>query len=56
MLYKSLGEVINMTQRFWDKIFASAEFVYGEEERNEGERHTGLAHIIQVALQKNKGA
>jgi len=36
----------------WIKPYKCLHFYYGEAERYEGVRHTGLGHIIQVVLQK----
>lgn len=37
----------------WIKTHKCLHFYYGEAKRYEGERHTGLGHIIQAVLQKN---
>src|SRR5690625_1079737 len=37
----------------WINPHKCLHFYYGEAKRFEGERHTGLGHIIQVILQKN---
>ncbi|MYL35782.1 methyltransferase domain-containing protein [Pontibacillus yanchengensis] len=36
----------------WIKPYKCLHFFYGEAERNEGERHNGLGHVIQVMVQK----
>jgi len=36
----------------WIKNYKCIHFYYGEVERNEGKRHVGLSHVIQVAIQK----
>lgn len=36
----------------WIENYKKIHFYYGEVERNEGKRHTGLGHVIQVAIQK----
>lgn len=36
----------------WVKNNKCLHFYYGEAERNEGSRHTGIGHIIQVVLKK----
>lgn len=36
----------------WIKDFKCLHFFYGEAERNEGKRHVGLGHVIQVAIKK----
>src|SRR5690625_422518 len=33
----------------WTKMYKNIHFFYGEAERVEGKRHTGLGHIIQIA-------
>lgn len=41
---------IDMLQ--WTKDYKHIHYYYGEAVRNEGKRHTGLGHIIQLAIQK----
>ncbi|MCA1010367.1 class I SAM-dependent methyltransferase [Halobacillus halophilus] len=36
----------------WIKDYKCLHFYYGEVERNEGERHNGLGHVIQGLIQK----
>lgn len=36
----------------WIKKYTCMHFYYGEVERNEGKRHVGLGHVIQVVLEK----
>lgn len=36
----------------WITNYKCLHFYFGEAERNEGKRHTGLGHVIQVAVQK----
>lgn len=36
----------------WIKDYKCLHFYYGEAERNEGKRHSGLGHVIQVVIQK----
>lgn len=36
----------------WIKDYKCIHFYYGEAERNEGKRHAGLGHVIQVVIKK----
>ncbi|MCP3738114.1 class I SAM-dependent methyltransferase [Rossellomorea sp. BNER] len=36
----------------WIKNYKCIHFYYGEAERNEGKRHVGLGHVIQVVIKK----
>lgn len=36
----------------WIENYKCIHFYYGEAERNEGKRHTGLGHVIQVVIKK----
>lgn len=36
----------------WIKPFKCIHFYYGEARRDEGKRHTGIGHVIQVVIQK----
>lgn len=36
----------------WIKPYRCIRFFYGEAERNEGKRHSGKGHVIQVVIQK----
>jgi SAM-dependent methyltransferase len=36
----------------WIKKYKCIHFYYGEAERNEGKRHIGLGHVIQVVIKK----
>lgn len=36
----------------WIKPYKCVHFYYGEAVRNEGSRHTGMGHVIQVVIQK----
>lgn len=36
----------------WTKHMKCVHFYYGEAERNEGKRHTGLCHVIQFVIEK----
>jgi SAM-dependent methyltransferase len=36
----------------WIKKYKCIHFYYGEAERNEGKRHVGLGHVIQVVIKK----
>jgi 2-polyprenyl-3-methyl-5-hydroxy-6-metoxy-1,4-benzoquinol methylase len=38
----------------WIKGYKILHFFYGEQERTEGKLHTGLGHVIQLILQKEK--
>ncbi|CAM3740308.1 class I SAM-dependent methyltransferase [Mesobacillus zeae] len=38
----------------WAKGYKVLHFYYGEEEREEGNLHTGLCHVVQVILRKEK--
>jgi hypothetical protein len=46
MLYNPV-DVLN-----WMKDYKCLHFYYGEVERNEGKRHTGLGHVIQTVIKK----
>ncbi|WP_068675006.1 bifunctional 2-polyprenyl-6-hydroxyphenol methylase/3-demethylubiquinol 3-O-methyltransferase UbiG [Oceanobacillus sp. Castelsardo] len=46
MLYDPI-DILN-----WIKDYKCIHFYYGEAERNEGKRHTGLGHVIQVVIKK----
>lgn len=36
----------------WIKSFKCLHFYYGEAERNEGKKHVGMGHVIQVVIKK----
>lgn len=38
----------------WSHGYKILHFFYGEQERREGELHTGMGHVIQLILQKEK--
>ncbi|MEH7885024.1 class I SAM-dependent methyltransferase [Bacillus sp. JJ1609] len=38
----------------WTEGYKVLHFFYGEKERKEGELHTGLGHVVQLILQKEK--
>lgn len=38
----------------WIKEYSCIHFYYGEAKRNEGNRHVGIGHVIQVVLKKGK--
>ena len=46
MLYNPV-DILN-----WIKDYKCIHFYYGEAERNEGKRHSGLGHVIQVVIKK----
>lgn len=46
MLYSPV-DILN-----WIQDYKCIHFYYGEATRDEGKRHTGLCHVIQVAIQK----
>ena len=46
MLYNPI-DILN-----WIHDYKCIHFYYGEARRDEGKRHTGLGHVIQVVIQK----